>query len=262
MSRLVFSLVLYGHSYLDIKPLLSSILRLPDLNHLFTQGVSLHIRDNSQSADAKSHFLNSLSSDFQSLDIFYHHDSLNLGFGSGHNYNSRKARLSSSDLFCIVNPDIYFESDELLRFLSWFVHSSSVCSSPLIVNNNDSIQFSCKRNPTFLSLLLGRFAFLRRANIFSSYYSKANNSFYSYDLSLLPSSYLSGCFLAVKGYAYLMVNGLIRFFLHLEDADLLEASIGLVLHYPFSRITHLWARGSHKSLFQMFCLIRSYCYYF
>ena len=124
-----------------------------------------------------------------------------LGFGSGHNYNSRKARLSSSDLFALLIP-ISILSLTSCSVFSWFVHSSSVCSSPLIVNNNDSIQFSCKRNPTFLSLLLGRFAFLRRANIFSSYYSKANNSFYSYDLSLLPSSYLSGCFLAVKGYAF------------------------------------------------------------
>lgn len=261
-TRLVLSLVLFRHTYSDIQPLLTSLNRLGPLTSLFPSGVHLFICDNSCFVDPD--FLQKIHDSVKSMPISFVCSGVNLGFGKGHNFNSMRANLSESDLVCIVNPDIEFDSSQLIAFLSWFLRSKAVCAAPLIVDSKGSIQYSCKNNPTFLSLLIGRLQFLLRISSLRAYYHSFIHFYFSYRSYLLPCSYLSGCFLVVDGAAFAQVKGFDpKFFLHLEDADFVRrlSSIGLVVHYPFASITHRWARGSHKSFSQMILLFRSYLVY-
>ena len=64
---------------------------------------------------------------------------------------------------------------------------------------------------------------------------------------------------------YLKVKGFDnRYFLHLEDADFTRMCSyhGIVIHDPTLKVIHKWARGSHKSIRQMLCLLISLFKYF
>ena len=134
------------------------------------------------------------------------------------------------------------------------------CAAPLIVNENDEIQYSVKKNPTILSLLLGRFKILQAFVPFKKYFQKHINFHKDYRKDEIQSSYLSGCFLIVKSTTYHAIKGFTKeFFLHLEDADFSRkcSLIGRTIHLPKAKVIHKWERGSHKSIIQMFHLTKS-----
>ena len=63
----------------------------------------------------------------------------------------------------------------MISFFSDKKNNDVVCLSPLIYNNFNKLQYSAKRNPTILSLLIGRFNFLEKINILKKYLSKNQN---------------------------------------------------------------------------------------
>jgi GT2 family glycosyltransferase len=190
----------------------------------------------------------------------------NIGFGKGNNFNYRQALLSNNDIFVVANPDISFVAADLVRLLDWqFSEPSVACMAPLVVGANGAIQHSAKRNPTVLSLALGRFPCLTRFRFLQRYEVWHKNLGVNYKTDCIVSPYLSGCFLMIPSRFYSMVGGFCpRFFLHLEDADLVRrlSSVGQTLHNPIGCVTHLWARGSHKSLTQSLHLVKSCITYF
>ena len=102
--------------------------------------------------------------------IRYIHDSRNLGYGRAHNKNLlRKNYSKSNTVFVVINPDITFDYLELFNYLENFVDSKYLCVAPLVKNDKGEIQYSAKKNPTLLSLILGRFKFLRFLKIFDNY---------------------------------------------------------------------------------------------
>jgi len=260
--RVAFSLVLFRHTLEDILPLLKSLSSLaahrPDY-HLYVV-----IYDASPAA-FHSPFILDLEDSTPGVTLSYQKLS-NIGFGSANNINFKTAMLSSVDLFVVVNPDISFASQELSPLLDWIQDNALrvSCVAPLVVNASGEIQYSAKRNPTFLSLLLGRISVLRRMHFFARYDSWHRGLDNDYTKCCFDSSYLSGCFLIIPSCYYLAVGGFCeRFFLHLEDADLVRrlSGVGRTLHNPIGRVTHLWARGSHRSIVQMCMLVRSYIIY-
>lgn len=260
--RIVFSLVLYRHALGDILPLLQSLVALAANRHDYQ--VLLVIYDASPNGfpiPSVSEIANALPG----VGLL-HQKSKNIGFGSANNLNFKQASLSDGDLFAVVNPDISFIAQELFPLLDWLLARSAhvSCVSPLITNESGDIQYSAKQNPTFLSLLIGRLGILRRLSPFARYDSWHRNLSEDYRSSCIDSSYLSGCFLVIPGFYYSSVGGFCeKFFLHLEDADLVRrlSNVGRSLHNPMGRVTHLWARGSHRSLRQMALLARSYLVY-
>lgn len=258
MNRVIFSLVLYKQSFDEIKGLISSIASFEKSSKIFNICTSLLIHDNSPTPLIRDN-LNSFKF------IYYKFNNKNVGFGNGHNKNLLNIKFSFSDTYIVINPDIVFDHLALLKFVRNFINSESVCTAPLIRNLNGQIQYSVKSDPTFLSLVLGRLNFLQKISLFRNYYVKHTNQDLDYTKYKITSSYLSGCFLLVKAKIYKKINGFdSRYFLHLEDADFTRmcSKYGLVLHDPSCTITHKWARGSHKSLKQMFYLIISVYKYF
>ena len=258
MVRVIFSLVLYNHNFEDIKKLISSISKFEKSGKNYNLNTQLLIHDNSPHSSIKNFFC-------RYKFIKYRFNGRNIGFGRGHNLNLLNYNYELSDIFIIINPDIEFNNICLIKFVQQFINSDSLCTAPLIRDSNGLIQYSAKSNPTFLSLLLGRFNFLQKIDIFKNYYIKHTNRHFDYTKDIINSSYLSGCFLLVKSHIYQKIEGFDPiFFLHLEDADFARkcSQYGKVIHNPSCTITHSWARGSHKSFKQMFYLIISTLKYF
>jgi GT2 family glycosyltransferase len=262
VSRFVFSLVLHRHSLSDFLPFLQSLAALavsrPDYS------LVLAVYDASPD-DFSSPGIAEIAESVDGISLVYR-KSKNIGFGSANNRNFELAKVSGDDVFVVANPDITFIAAELAPLLDWLrLNSDRVsCVAPLIVNASGDIQYSAKKNPTFLSLLLGRFAQLKSVGILADYDAWHKSLGIDYRASCIESPYLSGCFLVIPCCYYSKIGGFCeRFFLHLEDADLVRrlSMLGISLHNPIGKVTHLWARGSHRSLTQMLSLVRSWIIY-
>ena len=260
-NKLIFSVVLYRHNIFDIAPLLSSIKLLADTVEKLEVRFAVY--------NATHDFFecsSSLLDEYLTPKVItYYSYGSNIGFGSANNFNFSLTAPSPDELFIVVNPDISFDPQGLLPLLAWIQsHPLCSCVAPLITNPNGQVQFSAKHNPTFFSLLIGRFPSLTCFKFCSDYDIFHRNLFLDYANDLIPCSYLSGCFLIVPSRYFSAVGGFCQnYFLHLEDADLVRrlSLVGETFHNPDGVIHHRWARGSHKSFLQMLHLLRSFVAY-
>lgn len=267
--NLVFTLVVYNNLPEEIEPLIYSINNLNKIKKLNNK-IFLSVHDNGSINNLENYINSNLDA---GITMIYEASKNNDGFGKGHNYAYKKLKnylninKDIDNLLIIVNPDIYFESEEISKMISFISdkeNSDVVCISPLIYNDFNKIQHSAKRNPTILSLLIGRLDFLEKIKILQKYLSKNHNRELT-GKKIFESSYLSGCFLLIKAKIYEKNKGFDeRYFLHFEDADITRelCKYGKCLHFPKAKITHLWQRGSHKSKKQTIYLIQSMIKYF
>ena len=258
-----FSLVLYNHKFEYIKPLLESIKGL-SLAFKKSNKLTLLIHDNSCSDYISPIDLYKYNIYFN---IFYSRNYKNIGFGAGHNSNLMGLKdISNDSLFIITNPDIDFKDYLLMPLLDLlFCTSKYSCVTPLVRNALGKIQFGVKRNPTILSLILGRFSFLNSFEIFKRYMINHNFRNFNYEKDVINSQCLPGCFLIVRPKVFNLIGGFNEiFFLHMEDADFVRrcSVYGETCHIPLGEVHHRWERGSHKSLKQnLYLLISSYLYF-
>lgn len=261
MIDIIFSLVLYKHSISDISPLLDSVSRLCSSSPKFR--VRLLIYDGSPKAITYCDSSN--VSTYLPDRSFEYYKGFNVGYGSGHNYNFSRIVSADPFYFFVVNPDISFEPHSIRNMIEYcLVYPNIACMAPLVLLPNGKIQHSAKRNVTFISLLLGRFSFLKFFSLASRYDSYHKNLHFDYARETFNSPYLSGCFLLIPSNFYKLVSGFdSRFFLHLEDADIVRrlSMHGKTVHFHQSSIVHLWARGSHSSIRQMLYVLKSYLVY-
>ncbi len=261
MLAICFSLVLYKHSIESLNPLLSSIRLLAD--HAPRLRILLCVYDGSPFGHP-SPTKEVLVSKLPSVDVLYSRGR-NVGFGAANNINFFRASLSPFDLFAVVNPDIRFSPEQLLPLLYWaFSRADYACVAPLVLLESGAIQYSVKRDPTVLSLLLGRFEFLKRSSLLRNYDSWHKNLGCDYATEVVRSTYLSGCFLLIPAWAFDRVGGFCeKYFLHVEDADIVRrlSMVGDCLHNPIGVVVHGWARGSHSSFSQILSLLKSFWTY-
>ena len=257
MTRVVFSVVLYRHCLDEVTPLLRSIKDLAS----FCQDMHFHlsIYDADRPGDARK-FCDSIANIAKDLPFSYV-NAPNVGFARANNANAHSLFYVPSELFIVANPDTSFLGRELAPLLYWILeHKKVSCAAPLVLNPGGTTQYSVKRNPTFLSLLLGRLPVLKALAVFARYDSWHRNLGLCYERDVISSSYLSGCFLVIPSLFFREVGGFsARYFLHLEDADIVRrlSGCGLTVHNPIGKVCHQWARGSHKSIAQTFHLLRS-----
>jgi GT2 family glycosyltransferase len=223
----------------------------------------LSIYDADRPGDAAD-FRDSIASIVEDLSFSYV-NAPNVGFASANNFNACFLLYDLSELFVVVNPDTSFFSSELAPLLYWVLdHKKVSCAAPLVINPGGATQCSAKHNPTFLSLLLGRLPALTALPFFASYDFWHRNLGSCYEKDVISSTYLSGCFLVIPSLSFREVGGFsASYFLHLEDADIVRrlSGVGLTVHNPVGKVSHRWARGSHKSLFQTLHLLRSIVVY-
>ena len=261
-SRILFSLVLYKHKINDFKPLLDSI---ESLHKVLPKNYTLELSIFDNTPKYKSN-LAQKDLNLYSFDILYHLNKSNVGFGAANNRNFNYLMPKNEDILIVTNPDIEFEANSMLDMVKHFDSNIRYsCISPLIQNKEGDIQYSAKKNPTLLSLLIGFYPILKSFNFFYKYDHFHKNKQFDYRSTFIKSSYLSGCFLLIKANVYKSIKGFNEtFFLHFEDADIVRrcSNQGISLHYPKTTVTHFWARGSHNSIKQIIILIISMIKYF
>jgi len=127
------------------------------------------------------------------------------GFGANHN---QAFELCSTEYFCVMNPDIFLDSDPFLKLLSCHVDRNVSISAPTVLNVKGLKENSARKFPTFFSLagkVLG---------IYNDIYKVSSNE------SIVNPDWLAGMFLLIRSDVYSSLLGFDEsFFLYYEDVD-------------------------------------------
>jgi GT2 family glycosyltransferase len=202
----------------------------------------LYVVDNSPTDQLRTHF-----------DLHwtqYLHLEQNLGYGSAHNIAIKQV-INHFDFHLVLNPDIYFEPDQLRKAIDRIRQDDRVGQlMPKVLNADGSIQYLCKLLPTPWDLIIRRLPPLFFKQYFKSKIDRyeLRKSKYQYEMNV-PN--LSGCFMLLSCKALKEV-GLFdeRYFMYGEDVDMTRRIHRryVTLYYPGSVITHLHNRESYRSL--------------
>jgi len=171
-------------------------------------------------------------------DIRYLHSKVNLGFGAGHNL-AFKNLSKSSDIHLIVNPDVYFNVDNINKFLKWFYTSKDISLAiPMVLNPDGSIQSIVRKIPTPWNLIS------RRIGLSSGEINIEKN-----EINDIPFAH--GCFMTFKTAIFAELDGFDeRFFMYMEDIDIFirAKQFGRTVINSNYEIYHEYRKGSSKSI--------------
>ena len=196
--------------------------------------------------------------------ITYIHNPSNPGFGAAHNIAIRKAISKYSKYHLVLNPDVCFEDNILEPIIQYMNKNSEIGNlMPKVVYPNGEIQYLCKLLPAPYDWIGRRF------NPFKKIVSKRNEIFelrFTNYNQIMEVPYLSGCFMFLRIDA-LKKTGLFdeNIFMYGEETDLCRRLIKnnfKTIFYPKVKITHEFAKGSHKSFRLTWIGIKSAIYYF
>lgn len=186
---------------------------------------------------------------FAHKDIEYIAIENNIGFGSAHNKVIKEIR-NTSKFHLILNPDVSFKPSVLPNLIKKLEADDIISMiAPKVVFPNGEHQFSCRRYPTSLELIIRRINFLKP--VFKSIVDKGE--YKDKDLSkAFNPEYITGCFQLYKTDDLIEIKGFDeRYFLYMEDVDIckkIDLSNKKKLYYPEEEITHILKQGSSKSL--------------
>jgi len=154
------------------------------------------------------------------------------GFGANHNAAFTRCH---TPLFCVVNPDVRFESDPLPSLSGTLEDTRVGVVGPLVRNSNGTLEDSARVFPTRTSLLLRAF-------------EKRVGAVYPIDQGPLPVDWIAGMFMLFRRETYEAVGGFdAAYFLYYEDVDIcwrLHAKGYSVIYDPRAEITHDAQRAS------------------
>ena len=181
----------------------------------------------------------------------------NQGFGAGHN---RAFPLLKSMYHAVVNPDIVIPQGALLEMVRFMDANPSVgLLSPKVVFPDGTLQYLCKRNPTFLDL----FVRLVLKNTFRKRQDRFEMRETNYD-HIFDVEYATGCFMFFRTEVFLQIHGFDeKFFLYLEDADITRRvnEVSRTVFHPGIQVIHEWQRDQHKKLSLMWVNLQSWIHY-
>lgn len=243
MNKIFASIVLYKHSYEELKPTLDSLLAISSIDKII-------LVDNDSSLWADS---------LDDSRLIYIKSEGNFGFGAGHNLAIKKYA-NESEFFLICNPDIEFSQVQFEKLFSYAQQSTAGLFLPKIMNKQGENQFNARLLPTPLNLFVRRFSTSLATKLDQSYLLK-NASLD--DPIFVP--YLSGCFMLFRSAALLDLKGFDdRFFMYMEDIDLSRrcAEKFGAIYYPLASIVHLHEQGSYKNPVLLKAHLKSAVQYF
>ena len=183
----------------------------------------------------------------------------NLGFGAAHN---KMLGFTLGKYHAIVNPDITVDSDVLSHLATILDENPDIAMiTPKIMNADGTEQKLPKRTPTARYLFLGRLA--RFGGVFKKIrdeYVMENTVFED----ITDIDFCTGCFFLIRSEIFEKIGGFDeRYFMYLEDADLTRQvkQYGRTVFCPTEKVTHMWERGSAKSLKLLMIHINSFIKY-
>jgi GT2 family glycosyltransferase len=163
----------------------------------------------------------------------------NGGFSAGMNEGLRVARAHTA---LILNPDTVPAPGAAVKMLDYLcAHSDVGVLSPRMLNEDGTLQFSCRRFPTFATAFFNRYSLLTRLrprNRFSASYLMSD---WDHD-QIGDVDWLSGAAMMLSMTALARV-GLFdeRYFFSIEDVDLcrrMHAAGYRVVYFPHAEVTH------------------------
>lgn len=237
------SIVLYHHTYDEIKKALDSLLACQ-----YTKKVILV--DNG-GCDWASQLGNNK--------ISYIKSPKNGGFGYGHNLAINQYA-KDSEFFLICNPDVYFDGKQLEDLIIFAKSRSEGLFSPKILYPNGNNQYGQRLLPTPLNLFARRFL-PKYANTLDETYLLKHKVFD--EPAFVPVC--SGCFMLFKSSALMVLGGFDdRYFMYLEDFDL-SRRCGIKFgncFVPMVHIYHQHGQGSYHNKTLLKYHIKSAIQYF
>lgn len=224
------SIVLYKTPFEEVKQLVQTLRKCESVQNIY-------LVDNSPKPTAE----------FAELEVAYHFNNKNIGYGSAHNLAIRKSISQNIDYHLVVNPDISFDAeipDKIVGFMN--INTNIGHLMPKIFYPDGQIQYLCKLIPTPFDLIFRRFlpaAWSKKQTekfeLRSSGYNKT-----------MDVPYLSGCFMFLRVKA-LEETGIFdeRFFMYPEDIDLTRRihEKYRTVFYPEVSVIHNHAQSSYKS---------------
>lgn len=175
--------------------------------------------------------------------------SRNGGFSAGINTGLRAA---AADAILILNPDATLAPGAARAMLDYLrSHQNTGVIGPRMLNDDGSLQLSCRRFPSFSVALFNRHSLLTRllpANRFSAGYLMSD---WDHE-STADVDWLSGAAMLLNRAALRQV-GLFdeRYFFEIEDVDLcrrMHAAGFRVVYFPHASVTHRIGASSRTAL--------------
>ncbi|WP_333978672.1 glycosyltransferase [Acinetobacter colistiniresistens] len=243
MTRIISSIVLYKHTYVELRATLDSLIASDYIKKII-------LVDNDESDWAP---------EFEHEKVIYLKSDGNFGFGYGHNL-AIKNYVSDSNLFLICNPDITFEESEFAQLVNFVKDRKEGLFLPKIVYANGENQFGARLLPTPLNLFARRFSKKWAVRLDQQYLLKN----YTIHKSMF-APYLSGCFMLFRSEALETLKGFDeRFFMYMEDVDLSRrcAQQFGTLYCPQFSVVHAHEQASYKSTKLLKAHIQSAILYF
>jgi GT2 family glycosyltransferase len=226
------TIAVYNEDFETLQKTVDCFLKTPLLKKLY-------LVDNSPTDALKEHFKQS--------EIVYIFNGKNLGFGKAHNLVISKLK---TDFHLILNPDVTFDPQVLPNLIQKLKKQEMVSMiSPKIVYPDGSMQYYCRKYPSFSELIY------RRLGLFKSKTQVSEYRNLDLSKSFFPES-MHGCFMLFKTQDFIKIKGFDeRYFLYMEDIDICK-KIDVInkekMYYPNVTITHLHQRGSAKKINLLF----------
>ncbi len=220
------SIVIYNENKEILKKVIDSFLALELEKELI-------IVDNSPKDDLKS-FCENFNEN-----VKYIFSGENLGFGRGHNLAFKNLK-EKSDIHMIINPDVYFDFDEIDSFLNFFYNQKDVSLATTKVCYPDGKNQNIIRNipTTFFDLVK------RKLKLNSGELDIKENT-----IKEVPFAH--GCFFVFKTEVFQKLSGFDeRFFMYMEDIDIFirAKKYGKTVINTNYQIYHEYRKGSSKNL--------------
>lgn len=162
----------------------------------------------------------------------------NLGFGKGHNL-ALNYLPNKSDIHMIINPDIYFDADEISNYLKWFYEQKNISlSTPKVCYPDGTNQNIVRNIPTIFSLIKRKLKLNMDEIIIE-------------DNTIQDIPFAHGCFMIFKTDVFLQLKGFDeRFFMYMEDIDIFirAKDFGKTVINTNFKVFHEHRKGSSVSL--------------
>ncbi|ADQ14093.1 glycosyltransferase family 2 protein [Halanaerobium hydrogeniformans] len=181
----------------------------------------------------------------------------NIGFGAAHN---KVLNFIDSDYHIVMNPDIVITTNVIKELIDYIKNDKKIgLVVPMLKYPNGKIQYTARREITFLDLLIRRFfpnQFKQRQN----YHKRLNQI-----KKPIKIEFASGAFQLFRTDIFKQINGFDEnFFIYLEDADITKRvnKVSNTIFYPHNYVIHHWNKESYKEINAFIYHLKSMYYYF
>jgi GT2 family glycosyltransferase len=193
-------------------------------------------------------FQSLLNSYCPNINNYIYHGHGNIGYGRGHNLAISQ---SESDIFLVLNPDVFIDKVAIHEGISFLEQHKDVgLVAPLVVNENNEIQYLCKSYPSIMVLFLRMFfsdtSIKPFRRLLDDYEMRniINAQETVFDIPLV-----SGCFMLFNTSTLKHLGGFSdNYFMYFEDYDLSlrAAALSKISYYPKIKVAHLGGGASKK----------------